>query len=72
MLTSHYAPKAGLRLAATSCLPGEVLLAFGPNTLPGPKPAASLNLSLTGDLVEAAANLYAHLRALDRCAARSP
>jgi len=62
-MLAHYAPRAGLRLGATSVLPGEALLAFGlapPNTM-GP----ILNLSPTGDLTEAAANLFAHLRALD-------
>jgi len=69
MLTSHYAPQAGLRLEAKHLNPGDALLAFGPKALPGPAPAATLNLSATGDVVEAAANLYAHLRALDRGAA---
>jgi L-threonylcarbamoyladenylate synthase len=65
MLTSHYAPKARLRLGATYLEPGEALLAFGPQKPPG-TPAAALNLSESGDVVEAAANLFAHLRALDR------
>jgi L-threonylcarbamoyladenylate synthase len=39
-----------------------VLLAFGPNA---PHTAISMNLSPTGDLTEAAANLFAMLRALD-------
>jgi L-threonylcarbamoyladenylate synthase len=43
--------------------PGEALLAFGPAPLPGA--ARTLNLSASGDLVEAAANLFSHLRALD-------
>ncbi len=62
MLTSHYAPRALLRLNAAEPEPGESFLAFGPS------PAAnshSLNLSERGDLREAAANLFAHLRALD-------
>src|SRR5436190_291259 len=62
MLASHYAPRARLRLDATEVKPGEALLAFGPD------PAGSgrvLNLSPRGDLIEAAANLFAHLRALD-------
>ena len=41
---------------------GEALLAFGRDV---PKAGHVLNLSLTGDLVEAAANLFSHLRALD-------
>jgi L-threonylcarbamoyladenylate synthase len=63
MLASHYAPKAQLRLNAHEARDGEALLAFGPNV-----PAAggmTLNLSARDDLVEAAANLFAHLRALD-------
>jgi L-threonylcarbamoyladenylate synthase len=62
MLTSHYAPKAVLRLDADTAQPGEALLAFGP------APASSgamFNLSPRGDLIEAAANLFSHLRALD-------
>jgi len=59
MLSSHYAPKARLRLDADAAVPGEALLAFGP------APAATFNLSPRGDLIEAAANLFSHLRALD-------
>jgi L-threonylcarbamoyladenylate synthase len=64
MLASHYAPKAALRLNATSVIPGEALLAFGPASQPLPNIPVR-NLSLRGDLVEAAANLFSHLRALD-------
>ncbi len=63
MLASHYAPKKPLRLNATGADPGEALLAFGPN--PPRSILASLNLSPTGDLVEAAANLFAYLHRLD-------
>jgi L-threonylcarbamoyladenylate synthase len=66
MLASHYAPKAQVRLDAEAAQAGEVLLGFGPNA-----PAGTLNLSARGDLVEAAANLFAHLRALDRDGARA-
>ena len=67
MLASHYAPAARLRLDAQDVRPSEALLAFGPNLPPGAGQAAAvLNLSPMGDLVEAAANLFAHLRALDR------
>jgi L-threonylcarbamoyladenylate synthase len=45
--------------------PGEALLAFGP-TVALAQTSRMLNLSPRGDLVEAAANLFAHLRALDR------
>ena len=65
-LASHYAPRAALRLDAVDVGPGEALLAFGADTLPGAKSAKSIaNLSEPGDLTEAAANLYAMLRALD-------
>lgn len=65
-LASHYAPKARLRLDAESVWPGEALLAFGPALPPRAAEAnAVLNLSPIGDLVEAAANLFSHLRALD-------
>jgi L-threonylcarbamoyladenylate synthase len=63
-LASHYAPRLPLRKGAMSARPGEALLAFGPNPPSGF--AAMLNLSPRGDLVEAAANLFAMLRRLDR------
>ena len=66
MLGSHYAPKARLRLEARAVEPGEALLGFGPALASGAEHAAAvLNLSATGGLVEAAANLFSHLRALD-------
>jgi L-threonylcarbamoyladenylate synthase len=61
MLSSHYAPKARLRLDAETAHPDEALLAFGP----APAASITLNLSPRGDLIEAAANLFSHLRALD-------
>jgi L-threonylcarbamoyladenylate synthase len=65
-LVSHYAPKARLRLDAETVHPGEALLAFGPTPLPGAAHASAvLNLSAKGDAIEAAANLFSHLRALD-------
>jgi L-threonylcarbamoyladenylate synthase len=60
MLTSHYAPHARVRLNANAAEPGEKLLGFGPDA-----PADALNLSRKGDLAEAAAHLFAMLRALD-------
>jgi L-threonylcarbamoyladenylate synthase len=62
-LASHYAPNAALRLGATNVVSGEALLAFGPNVPDHDGPM--LNLSPAGELPEAAANLFAHLRALD-------
>jgi L-threonylcarbamoyladenylate synthase len=63
-LASHYAPGLPLRLEAKSVGKREALLAFG-----GAEPsgaAVTLNLSPRGDLTEAAANLFAYLRRLDR------
>lgn len=60
-LASHYAPHAHMRLRARELRDDEVLLGFGPSA---PREAA-LNLSPSGDLAEAAANLFAMLRALD-------
>jgi L-threonylcarbamoyladenylate synthase len=63
-LESHYAPELPLRLEAREVRPGEALLAFGPAPLAGA--THSENLSPSADLQEAAANLFAMLRALDR------
>ncbi|MGH1353889.1 MAG: L-threonylcarbamoyladenylate synthase [Thalassovita sp.] len=57
-MLSHYAPGARVRLNATQIDDTEVLLGFGPVD-------CTLNLSETGDLVQAAANLFHHLHALD-------
>ena len=64
MLESHYAPSLPVRLHVTSPKPGEALLAFGPDIPTGAKTV--LNLSRTGSLTEAAANLFAYLRLLDK------
>ncbi|WP_137045650.1 L-threonylcarbamoyladenylate synthase [Pseudolabrys sp. FHR47] len=62
MLASHYAPRATMRLNVREPREGEALLAFGPApAFAGPV----LNLSPSGDLVEAAAKLFSHLRRLD-------
>jgi L-threonylcarbamoyladenylate synthase len=66
MLSSHYAPKARLRLDAEAAGQDEALLAFGP----APTAGVTLNLSPRGDLIEAAANLFSHLRALDASGAQ--
>lgn len=63
MLASHYAPQAPVRLWATDRRPGEAFLDFGAT-----RPEADLDLSPSGDLVEAAARLFAALRALDGAA----
>jgi L-threonylcarbamoyladenylate synthase len=64
MLASHYAPSRPLRLDVVGARPGEALLAFGPETPPGFTEV--LWLSRSGDLTEAAANLFAMLRRFDR------
>jgi L-threonylcarbamoyladenylate synthase len=60
-LASHYAPEAAIRLEAMAARAGEVLVGFGPV-------AGQINLSETGDLVEAAARLFETLRDADRLA----
>jgi L-threonylcarbamoyladenylate synthase len=72
MLASHYAPRTKVRLNADRIEPGEALLAFGLGAISGIDEAAVvMNLSARGDLDEAAANLFGHLRALDSRAART-
>ena len=61
-LASHYAPGAALRLEVTAPEPGDVWIGFGPCA------NAALTLSETGDLVEAAANLFHLLREADALA----
>ncbi len=61
MLSRHYAPKTPLRLNVTQAVEGEVLLGFGPAPI-----GTVFNLSSTGNLSEAAANLFAMLHALDQ------
>ena len=63
-LASHYAPLLPLRLDEGPARPGEALLSFGVHARSGF--AAERNLSPAGDLVEAAVNLFAMLRDLDR------
>lgn len=72
MLNSHYAPRATMRLDATDLRAGEALLAFGePLKATAGHEAGMLNLSARGDLVEAAANLFSHLRTLDASGAQT-
>ncbi|MFV0246095.1 MAG: L-threonylcarbamoyladenylate synthase [Qingshengfaniella sp.] len=59
-MSSHYAPRAPVRLHAHSAGPGELLVGFGPT------PGAHANLSESGDLVEAAASLFSLLHDLDK------
>lgn len=62
MMRRHYAPGKPLRLNATSADEGEGLIGFGPSY------ASANNLSYTGDLREAASNLFRLLRKLDGAA----
>jgi len=62
-LASHYAPEARVRLEARAARAGEVWVGFGPGCA-----GAALTLSARGDLVEAAARLFAVLREADRLA----
>jgi L-threonylcarbamoyladenylate synthase len=59
-LLSHYAPHAELRLNAEAPRQGEAYLGFGPLHARGP-----WTLSASGDLVEAAANLFRLLHEID-------
>jgi L-threonylcarbamoyladenylate synthase len=60
MLASHYAPEAHLRLNAEAPEADEAYLGFGPG------PVTAYTLSATGDLREAARNLFAMLHDMDR------
>ncbi|WP_291684772.1 Sua5 family C-terminal domain-containing protein, partial [Bradyrhizobium sp.] len=72
MLASHYAPRTRVRLDARRVEAGEALLAFGPDAVAGVDAGmAVMNLSVRGDLDEAAANLFGYLRALDARGARA-
>lgn len=74
-LLKHYAPSIPVRLNAVDLEKGEALLAFGSDKFMGIKgggaaknlpDSARMNLSEEGDLYEAASNLFAMLRKLDR------
>ena len=77
-MLKHYAPRTPVRLNAIDVAPDEALLAFGSTKFMGIKgggfahdlPAGRfLNLSDTGDLTEAAHNLFSHLHKLDQSGA---
>ncbi|TAL28040.1 MAG: threonylcarbamoyl-AMP synthase [Alphaproteobacteria bacterium] len=79
-LLKHYAPKTPLRLRAVDVKPGEALLAFGSIRFMGVAGSGAakdmpqnmrMNLSETGDLNEAAANLFSMLHQLDARGFRS-
>lgn len=74
-LLRHYAPSIPLRLRAVDVEDGEALLAFGSTKFMAMKSGGGVdklpdmsfkNLSEKGDLLEAAAHLFAYLRDLDR------
>ena len=62
-LTSHYAPQGSMRLNAWHFDPHETAVGFGEVDAP-------LNLSRSGDLTEAAANLFEILHQLDAMGAK--
>lgn len=68
-LESHYAPHAAMRLNAMQAEVGEVYLGFGAS-------GGAHNLSPSGDVVEAAANLFRMLHEIDalkpKCIAVAP
>lgn len=73
-LLKHYAPRTPLRLKAVDVKEGEALLAFGSLRFMGVQGGGAakdlpdgrlMNLSETGDVAEAASNLFAMLHALD-------
>jgi L-threonylcarbamoyladenylate synthase len=70
LLTSHYAPRAGVRLDADRVGPDEALLTFAGRRPDGAETArAVVDLSARGDLAEAASRLFGALRDLDRSGA---
>jgi L-threonylcarbamoyladenylate synthase len=70
MLASHYAPRAALRLEALGASSNEAALDFA-GALRASGATLRLDLSPSGDLIEAAANLFAFLRTLDQSGAKT-
>ncbi len=66
MMKSHYAPNASVKLNCKECDEDAALLAFGDQ-----EAEIIFNLSKTGDLREAAANLYLGLKKLDDTGAKT-
>lgn len=60
-MVSHYAPEVAVRLNADQARAGEGWLGFGENM----RTAPGLNLSVDGDLSEAAQNLFDAIRKMD-------
>ena len=72
MLASHYAPGAAVRLNATGVKAGEALIKFGGTPLAGEETAVViLDLSPSGNLREAAANLFAFMKRADASGAKT-
>jgi L-threonylcarbamoyladenylate synthase len=72
MLLSHYAPRAKVRLNVQAIEEGEAALLFGLASMPGiERSVATLNISPSGNLAEAAAELFGALRTLDASGASS-
>lgn len=63
MMASHYAPDAKVKLNCKNCDGNAAWLGFGLDNIDA---AHSLNLSKSGDLIEAGSNLYAFMKALDK------
>ena len=71
MLQSHYAPAAAVRLDVLSVEPGEALISFGGATVAGGEDAViHLDLSPSGDMAQAAANLFDYLKRADASGAK--
>ena len=62
MLASHYAPRGTVRLDATDAQADEFVIGFGPDR-PAGEGMARFDLSPSGDMAEAARNLFAALHA---------
>ncbi len=61
MLLSHYAPSCPVRLNAGEKQDGEAFLGFGREY----EKISTINLSISGDLTEATANLFSAFHLLD-------
>lgn len=69
MMLRHYAPKTKVRLNATSAEADEVFISFG--AVPPEVFGKVIHLSPSGNLTEAAANLYAAMREADKLGAKT-
>ncbi|OLP45662.1 L-threonylcarbamoyladenylate synthase [Rhizobium oryziradicis] len=70
MLASHYAPDAAVRLNAAEIFDDEAVITFGDVHPKGlEKARLVINLSASGDVVEAASNLFSAMKQADACGA---